>query len=458
MTLTGISFSGILSRMKQIKQTLLTIILVTILASSLWGQTEDKDEKASNKTQENSQINSPLNDNLEFSLIITGQTDPLYVWWGHIGIIVDDFENNQSVMYDFGNFNFADSNFYKNFLEGNFFYRGERMYPQAYINYVKGANRLLRIHKLNLPPQKELELYKKLEWLTLEENKVYLYHHYNNNCSTKIRDMINEALSGQLKEKTSFQRGETFRKLSRYYSAHNLFGDLMIHFVLSGKNDSPITFWDEMFLPDKFEEAILDFTYTDENNNEIPLVSGSMYFDNDYKGFFPKTNLSGLWVRGLIIGFIMALIAFFIAVLEYNKGKKFRIIYGSYTIILSLVIFVLGTVIFFMMNFTKHDYSFGNLNLFICHPLALTGVGLGIWYFFQPKKAKKILLWFWTAMAFSVFVLIIVKIFPSIYQMNKMFILIAMPLYLVLGIPGDYAVRYVRKELKKRKKPRKYLD
>lgn len=429
--------------MKQLKYIFLPVIFTILSTLPLWGEL---------KTDTSGQ------DPLEFSIIISGQTEPLYVWWGHIGLIVNDFENNRSVMYDFGNFNFEDSNFYKNFLLGNFYYRAEQIPPQLYIEYMKKSNRLLRIHKLNLPPEKEWELYKKLEWTVLPENKVYLYHHYKNNCSTKIRDLLDEALSGQLKEQTSFERGETFRKLSRYYSAHSFFGDLLIHFVLSGKNDNPITLWEEMFIPDKFEEVILDFTYTDKNNNEIPLVTDSMRFKNDFKGFYPQKDLNGLWARGLISGIIMALIAFVITILEYNKGKKFKIIYGVYTILLSLGIFILGTVLLFMMTLTKHDYSFGNLNLFICHPLALCGVVLGIWYLIQPKKAKRALLCFWSLMALLVFILIVVKIFPSIYQMNTTFILIAMPLYLTLGIPGDLLVKKIRKELKKRRKPRKYLD
>ena len=71
-------------------------------------------------------LTSPLfsGEVLDASLIIVGPGDPLYTYWGHIGISIENRETGENLFYDFGNFSFYSDHFYQDFTMGRMMYLG----------------------------------------------------------------------------------------------------------------------------------------------------------------------------------------------------------------------------------------------------------------------------------------------------------------------------------------------
>ena len=82
-------------------------------------------------------------------------------------------------------------------------------------------NRTILFHELNLPESKKVILAKQLAWEVLPENSQYLYHHYNDNCATRLRDLIDQAVDGQFKQLTNKAARFTLREHTLSYTEHD---------------------------------------------------------------------------------------------------------------------------------------------------------------------------------------------------------------------------------------------
>ena len=61
-------------------------------------------------------------------------------------------------------------------------------------------DRTLWRQRLPLPPETARRLAQRLHAADVREATFYLYHHFNDNCTTRIRDLIDEATDGALRQ------------------------------------------------------------------------------------------------------------------------------------------------------------------------------------------------------------------------------------------------------------------
>jgi len=194
----------------------------------------------------------PPEDNLTLKVAIIGPGDELYFWWGHIGLIVEDNRSGQSRFYDWGVFSFDNENFFVNFAFGRLIYtcavsRAESNY-NAYVN----RNRTITVYTLDLSAEKKEAVLRLAETNMLPENRDYAYHHFKDNCATRIRDIIDLAVDGQFRDKHGNEPGRyTLRQHVRRHTWFNPFFDWLLNFWMSQTIDKQITVWEEMFHPRK---------------------------------------------------------------------------------------------------------------------------------------------------------------------------------------------------------------
>ena len=73
-------------------------------------------------------------------------------------------------------------------------------------------NRTMVAQALNLTPAQKRELQEFLEWNAQPENREYRYDYYRDNCSTRVRDVLDRVLGGRLRAATEgVPTGTTFR-------------------------------------------------------------------------------------------------------------------------------------------------------------------------------------------------------------------------------------------------------
>jgi Domain of unknown function (DUF4105) len=367
---------------------------------------------------------------LEARLLIIGQGDPLYSQWGHTGLAIRNTLNNRDVFYDFGNFYFEDDDFFKNFAIGRLLYIAWAAHTEPYIQSVLSEKRDLTEFVLDLPAMSKLNMYNALKNKALPENRTYLYHHYNDNCSTRIRDYIDDAVYGQLYENTDFVRGSTFRKSFLLFTSNKQVAGSMLSILQGPFIDKDITIWQEMFLPQIMEEVIRDFTYTDTNGQERSLVKKTnVLYRADHRKPLPEKYSPPYGAAVLISCIITTLILF----LNFRSLKGKRTLFSIFNILSGFTLGILGSVLLFLAGFTDHSYSFYNINLFMINPLALFIIPSGIMYWRKGDIWRKKLNLLWTIQLISTVVMVLLKIFTPVKQDNHIEIILILPMLIAFS-------------------------
>jgi len=211
----------------------------------------------------------------QVSLITCGPGEELYEAFGHTAIRIHEPSLGFDAVYNYGTFDFDQPDFYWNFVQGRSLYMLAVNRYSNFIGSYEYYNRSVREQFLNLTLEQKQALFDKLTWNAQKENREYLYDYFFDNCSTRPRDIIMEALNGNIEFDSTHLGDErlTIRQLTDLYILKEQpWGDLGIDLCLGAVIDKPATNMQYMYLPEKLEEAF-DHAYTTRDGLRIPLVT-----------------------------------------------------------------------------------------------------------------------------------------------------------------------------------------
>jgi hypothetical protein len=198
-----------------------------------------------------------LSENAKISVITMGPSqEELYSAFGHSGIRVYDSLLQIDVFFNYGVFDFDQPHFYLNFARGYLYYMVDAYAYSAYLDYYVEHHRFVHEQVLNLTTDQKQKIFDYLLWNIQPENKTYTYDYFYNNCSTKIRDVVESALNDQIKfDSTYIKTNYTIRNLTDLYLGQQPWGDLGIDICLGLPMDKKASPYEYMFLPDYIESS-----------------------------------------------------------------------------------------------------------------------------------------------------------------------------------------------------------
>jgi len=372
-------------------------------------------------------------DDLTIKIAVMGPGDELYFWFGHIGLVVDDHITGRSMYYDWGVFSFDNEGFFWNFAMGRLIYSCAVSRAEANYNTYIRHNRSITLYTLDLPKDIKEKIVQFAENNVLPENRDYMYHLFRDNCATRIRDIIDMGLGGQLKAEFGNSPGRY--TLRQHVSRHTWFSPFMdwaLNFWMGQGIDGPITEWEEMFLPSEIENRIKNFRYMDGDGNERSLVSSTEIFHISRERPIVLEVPPKRWPKEFFVGLLFSsllLVLFFLR----KKFRAGRVIMGLLQSALGLFFGIMGSVLFFLTFFTNHDYAFHNSNVFFVNPLFLAVIPLSLIFTFS-KNAKKrfvtarLLRYFWAYVLLGGLFVFAIKLSPDFYQQNLADLALVMPI------------------------------
>ncbi|HMG55059.1 MAG TPA: DUF4105 domain-containing protein, partial [Kofleriaceae bacterium] len=123
------------------------------------------------------------------------------------------------------------------------------------LSIYEEADRTIWVQPLPLSPDEKQKVIDKLEHDILEPNKYYAYDHFWDNCTTRVRDVLDGATGGKFKAMTEPTDGRSFRELARE-GFYGMRVPLLITDIAMGRvTDPPASYYDRMFLPQYLREA-----------------------------------------------------------------------------------------------------------------------------------------------------------------------------------------------------------
>ena len=376
-------------------------------------------------------------ENITLKLAVMGSGDELYFWFGHIGLIVENSRTGLARFYDWGVFSFENTNFFYNFAFGRLYYSCMVSDAELNLRSYLSNNRNITLYTLDLPAEKKAQVLMFAENNVRPENRDYAYHHFRDNCATRIRDILDMALDGQFSAKFADTPGRfTLRQHVRRHTWFNPFFDWILNFWMGQGIDKPITVWDEMFLPSEIALRIKDFIYTDSDGIERNLVTSVEYVNT----LSPRPIVLDVprlqWPRELVASLIVSILPLILFLLR-EKIKRFRVYLGLFQGLLGLFFGIAGSLLFFMMFFTNHDYTYNNSNIIFVNPLFFTAIPLGLIFAFTRNDKKRfitarLLRIFWTYILLGGLLTMLIKLSPDFYQQNQVDQALILPIALVM--------------------------
>ena len=249
--------------------------------------------------------------------------------------------------------------------------RCKASWPQNLIAAYGRANREVWLQTVNLTPGERLELQALVTEMDTDANRYYRYDYYRDNCSTRIRDVLDRVLGGQIRSATE---GTDIGKTYRWHTARLLQSAPApyagIQFVVGNRGDETISAWEEMFLPLRLKEHLEGVRIVDAEGEPGPLLGEAVQVVEAVRDPVPLAAPDFLFPL-LLLG--TALGAFF-AGLGWVAGEGKR--WGRWALALSGAAWstgvgVLGTALLLSWFFTDHVFWTLNENAFQANPISL---------------------------------------------------------------------------------------
>lgn len=302
-------------------------------------------------------------------LVTAGPGDAVWERYGHNAIRVLDTRTGRDVSYNWGIFDFEQVDFIPRFLQGRMLYMMAPFNTQAMIDAYGRTNREIVLQELDLTPSEKLELRNLAEVNAQPENRDYTYQYFLDNCSTRVRDLLNRVLGGAIQtEFGGVETGTSYRFHTRRLTQVDPLIYTGMDALLGTPTDQPITVWEEMFLPLTLRDEIRDLTIARRDGSVRPLVLSEEVAVTSTRSPVDQAPPSWMWIY-LLAGVTLAGL---FATLGTGAVSSAFLRRGVLTVatVWSLVGGVIGTILVFLL-FTDHTFAYWNENLFLFHPLLL---------------------------------------------------------------------------------------
>ncbi|MCP4446976.1 MAG: DUF4105 domain-containing protein [Myxococcales bacterium] len=159
--------------------------------------------------------------------------------------------------YNYGTTDFADPvGLGWSFVRGRAKFWVSVVSPDKMIDLYISRDRTVWVQELPVSPEQATAIADKLHFDSLPANRFYIYHHYFDNCTTRIRDLLNARLGDILSNDSSGGFGATYRELSRSGFAESPGLLIASDYVLGRIGDREPSLYEAMFLPAVLREEV----------------------------------------------------------------------------------------------------------------------------------------------------------------------------------------------------------
>ena len=372
---------------------------------------------------------APPGSELTVYLMTMGPGKRVWERFGHNAIWIHDPVRGTDQAYNYGLFDLHQQDFLPRFIQGRMWYWMQGFPAESYLEQYRRANRSVWVQELEMAPRARRELQEFLVWNERPENRFYHYDYYRDNCSTRIRDALDRALGGRIRQTTqSVPSGTTFRFHTLRVTANDppVYTGLLL--ALGHPVDRPISVWEEMFLPLAMREQLRKLTVAGKDGAPVPLVrSERTLFESSDPAppsrppfWLPFYLGSGLLIGGAAYGLATGA----------RRNRPARIGFLLLAWIWVLVTGIAGAVLAGLWGLTDHAAAYYNENVLQMNILVLPLVWLLPRFIRGNRSSARLTLGLATAVAAISLVGLMLKLLPQFYQVNGSIIALSLPVHL----------------------------
>jgi hypothetical protein len=310
------------------------------------------------------------------SVLTMGPGEHPFTRFGHNAILLEweGPEGKRDAVYNYGTFEFDGLKGVRDFMAGRFRYWVSRSTLPRTLRAYAADQRSLVAQELALTADERGRLAATLERNALPEHRYYDYDYYADNCSTRVRDVLDQLLEGRLQQSTRGPGRLTFRQHTLRLVGQSTYLYAGLNLALGAPTDSPITRWQELFLPQELHDALAT-TQRQLDGRTVPLVQSERRLLTSSRPLpptQPPERRPGFALAGVTLG-----ASLFGLGQAASTRRRLRAVFGSAAALLGLLAGSLGLVFTGFWLFSKHWAAYRNFSLLLCPPWALALVALG---------------------------------------------------------------------------------
>lgn len=335
-----------------------------------------------------------LTENAEISILTCSEGAELYSLFGHSAIHVRDAALNIDWVFNYGTFDFGAPHFYTNFIKGYLMYYLSLVEYNHFVNAYIREGRSIWSQTLQLNYAQKQKLFDSLLTNYEPENRTYLYNFLFDNCSTRIRDIVEKSVEPQM-EWNLADDGKSYWNLLDEYLVQMPWAQWGVHTILGQSGSKKAQPHEYMFLPDYLLKGFDSATL---NGREIAGKTQTLYQA-------PPSNVKNYWFFSplFVFTFLSLMLIFMLQYIRSQRLVKFI------AFVLLLLSGAAGLLFVYLSWFSLHPITAPNFNLLWGNPLNLAvlpflffrrmpkivrgylfvymiimAIGVPVWFFLMP--------------------------------------------------------------------------
>lgn len=307
----------------------------------------------------------PADDSIRVSLITCSPGHEVYQLYGHTALRCENFTRGMDVVFNYGIFSFSQPHFAWRFVLGQCDYMVMGTLWQQFPADYESRGSSITAQVLNLTPVEANRLFTNLLVNCQPENCTYRYNFLFGNCTTKVRDMIEQSIDGRIAY-PSLPEKMTFRQILHQYAPRGSWESEGNDFLLGASLDTVVTDRDAMFIPEYLMKMADQAQVYATDGSLRPLVKETRTLLEAR----PTEKTELLPIAPLWAGILLLVFNLMVALCEYRLHKMWWL----WDIVLLLVQGGIGILLAFMLFFSSHPGVNSNWLLWPFTPLALVAI------------------------------------------------------------------------------------
>ena len=286
-------------------------------------------------------------------------------------------------VFNYGVFDMSKSFFAWHFVLGQTDYMVQPVPWEFFVREYQERGSSITEQELNLTPWEAKRLTSHLLENCLPENREYRYNFLYKNCTTMVRDMVEQAINGRIQYPDTLPH-RTYREILHHYTAEHPWAQEGNDLLLGADVDTILSEHAAMFVPENLMQAFDGAFICTPRGDMRPLVRSKAVIVPSIPSEREDschTPLQAILAFGAICLFIL--------LLEVWTKRLF----WMWDVLLLLLQGAAGVLLTFMFFFSEHPAVGSNWQIWLLNPIALVGIPLVIkaairhtpthWYAFQ---------------------------------------------------------------------------
>lgn len=333
-------------------------------------------------------------DSIRFSLLTCEPGQEIYSLFGHTAIRYENFSQSLDYVFNYGMFSFNTPNFVYRFVKGETDYElGVMPYEYFRMEYAARGSSVYQ-QELNLTHDEQLRLLHLLETNYAPENRTYRYNYFYDNCTTRARDKIEEAIHGKVVYPDA-KKNKSFRSIIHEFTVDSKWDELGIDLCLGRAADVPIDGRKQMFAPFYMKHFAAQAYILNDDGTRRPLIKSETKIIDVPR---PATT-EGFPLSPMACSVLLMCILVGVSVWQYRKRRICVVV----DVVAYSIVAIAGCIIAFLFFFSVHPTVDSNWLLLWLNPLPLIWLPVLL---LTTKKVWKRLIWDINAVVLTVFIIV----------------------------------------------------